>query len=237
MSRLEILNITTGERRFDEAAEGSPVPLKHGERVIAVDGVPWPPPTDDLPHTLPRDELDTAERTVRALEQIVEHESRRNELLEASIGMQTEVLNLARQEREQRDEVFRAMTHPSAFPTEAGSVSARADVGQRLPAGDLRPGQGVGTDPASDIPEPEAPEPELYAVLRDPNTAPPAWINKVTRFYDGQAPALEEASRLAGKHGGRFLVLKVESYAEASPRIWGGAPGAAPPRDLLDLPF
>jgi hypothetical protein len=231
MSRLEIANVNTGERRFREVEPGSPVPLEDGERVIAVDDVPWPPPIDALLHTLPRDELDTPERTVRALEQIVEHESRRNELLEASIAMQTEVLNLARQEREQRDELFRAMTHPSAFPTETGSVSARADVGQRLPAGDLRPGQGVGTDPVSDLDH----EPELYAVLRDPNTAPPAWINKVTRFYDGHAPALDEASRLAGKHGGRFLVLKVESYAEATPRIWGGAPTPVP--DLSDLPF
>ena len=108
----------------------------------------------------------------------------------------------------------------------AGSVPVLDGVGQRVPADGLRSGQGVGTDPAT--------EPRRYAVLRDPATAPSGWVNQVKVLYGGQAPALEEAMRLAGKSGGRFLVLEVNSYAEASPRIWSGDPDPPETRSVED---
>lgn len=135
----------------------------------------------------------------------------RNNLHRESIVMQREGLDLARR----NSDLQAGLAEPIHSP--AFHVASDESVG-------------------ADVPEaPAKSEPQLFAILRDPATAPAGWVTQVKKTYDGQADALREASRLARTHGGRFLVLQVVSYAEAKTRIYGGAPD--PADTLADLPF
>lgn len=68
---------------------------------------------------------------------------------------------------------------------------------------------------------------QLFAVLRDPSTAPPGWVNQVKVTYDNRVDAIKAADSLSVKNGGRYFVLEAIGTAEARGWYRDGVPEAS----------